>query len=322
VLGTSPWAFQWHPEVLLLVGFLSGSYVYLVRGIGPAAVAAGERPISGRNIGCFAGAMAILWAASDWPIHDIGEGYLYSIHMLQHMMLSYFMPPLLLLATPTWLARLVVGQGKVWTGFKWLAKPVVAGVTFNAFVMISHVPAVVDHAVASGNGFLHYGLHTVLVLSALLMWTPVCGPFPELRMGPGGTMIYLFAMSVIPTVPAGWLTFADGVVYKAYDHGPRLWGISVTTDQQLAGAIMKVGGSFFLWVIITFLFFKRFMGRWEEQNTPRPVRRAPAAVAPETAPAGEAAAADDEHVLTYEEVTRAFEAAPPVPEPHRPTTGT
>ena len=58
------------------------------------------------------------------------------------------------------------------TGFKWLAKPVVAGVIFNAFVMVSHVPAVVNHAVASGNGFLHYGLHTVLVLSALLMWTP------------------------------------------------------------------------------------------------------------------------------------------------------
>jgi putative membrane protein len=186
--------------------------------------------------------------------------------------------------------------------------------------MVSHVPAVVNHAVASGNGFLHYGLHTVLVLSALLMWTPVCGPFPELRMGPGGTMIYLFAMSVIPTVPAGWLTFANGAVYKAYDHGPRLWGISVTEDQQLAGAIMKVGGSLYLWIIITFLFFRRFMARWEEQNTPRPVRHARPA-APVAAPASEAVEVDDEHVLTYEEVTRAFEAAPPVPEPHRPTTG-
>ena len=85
---------------------------------------------------------------------------------------------------------------------------------------------------------------------------------------------------------------------------------------------MKLGGGFFLWVIITFLFFKRFMGRWEEQNTPRPVRRAPVAVAPEAAPPVGADEADDEHVLTYEEVTRAFEAAPPVPEPHRPTTGT
>ena len=52
------------------------------------------------------------------------------------------------------------------------------------------------------------------------MWMPVCGPFPELRIGPAGKMIYLFLMSVVPTVPAGWLTFADGVVYKAYDHQP------------------------------------------------------------------------------------------------------
>ena len=47
----------------------------------------------------------MLWAASDWPIHDIGEEYLYSVHMLQHMMLSYFLPPLVLLATPEWLLR-------------------------------------------------------------------------------------------------------------------------------------------------------------------------------------------------------------------------
>jgi putative membrane protein len=315
------WRFQPHPEVWVLVAGLASLYTYAIKVIGPRAVPAGQRVVRRRQVVCFIAGLTILWLASDWPLHDLSEEYLYSAHMLQHMMLSYFMPPLLLLATPTWLARLVVGHDRVWTAVRWLAKPVVAGVTFNAFVMISHVPAVVNHAVASGNGFLHYGLHTVLVLSALLMWTPVCGPFPELRMGPGGTMIYLFAMSVIPTVPAGWLTFADGVVYKAYDHGPRLWGISVTTDQQLAGAIMKVGGSFFLWVIITFLFFKRFMGRWEEQNTPRPVRRASAATAAGTVPAGQAHDADDEHVLTYEEVTRAFEATPPVPEPDRPTTG-
>ena len=42
--------------------------------------------------------MLMLWAASDWPIHDIGENYLYSAHMLQHMMLSYFLPPLAILA--------------------------------------------------------------------------------------------------------------------------------------------------------------------------------------------------------------------------------
>jgi 2-haloacid dehalogenase len=93
------------PEVYLLVAFLIGAYVYSIRVIGPRAVPAGEQIVSRQNIGCFAGAMALLFAASTWPIHQIGENYLYSVHMLQHMMLSYFMPPLVLLATPTWLMR-------------------------------------------------------------------------------------------------------------------------------------------------------------------------------------------------------------------------
>jgi len=68
----------------------------------------------------------------------------------------------------------------------------------------------------------------------------------------------LFLMSVVPTVPAAWLTFAEGSVYKHYDIAVRVWGMSVTTDQQVAGAIMKTGGSIFLWSIIVFIFFKRF----------------------------------------------------------------
>ena len=44
---------------------------------------------------------------------------------------------------------------------------------------------------------------------------------------------------------------------KHYDIPVRVWGLSVTTDQQLAGAIMKTGGSIFLWSIIVFLFFRR-----------------------------------------------------------------
>jgi putative membrane protein len=305
------WRFQPHLEVWVLVVALAAGYAYAIRVIGPRAVRPGQPAASRRQVACFVAGLTILWAASDWPMHDLSEEYLYSAHMLQHMMLSYFMPPLMLLATPTWLARLVIGQGRAWRVFQWLAKPVVAGLIFSAFVMISHVPGVVNNAVAGGNGLLHYSLHTVLVLSALLMWVPVCGPFPELRMGPGGCMIYLFVMSIIPTVPAGWLTFADGAVYKAYDHGPRLWGISVTTDQQMAGAIMKIGGSFFIWTIIAVLFFTRFMGRWEEQNTYRRSRRIPDAEV----------TGHDEDVLTYEQVTDVFDTVPAAPEPDRPATG-
>ena len=113
-LDTRPWDFQWHPEVWLLVAALTVSYVYMVRVIGPRAVGVGNPAVTRGNVYSFIAAMAMLWIASDWPIHDIGEDYLYSAHMLQHMMLTYFLPPLALMATPTWLMRVLVGDGRVY----------------------------------------------------------------------------------------------------------------------------------------------------------------------------------------------------------------
>ena len=82
------------------------------------------------------------------------------------------------------------------------------------------------------------------------------GPFPELRISPPAQMIYLFVTSIVPTVPGAWLTFAEGAVYSAYDIPDRLWGISVTSDQQVAGLLMKLVGGTYLWVLITVIFFR------------------------------------------------------------------
>ncbi len=127
-----PWRYQLHFEVWILVAFLTGAYIYMVRVIGPKAVPAGQPAVSRRNIGCFVGAMAMLWIASDWPMHDISEEYLYSAHMLQHMMLTYFLPPLVLMATPEWLLRVLVGSGRFYRVVRWFSQPVVAAVLFNA----------------------------------------------------------------------------------------------------------------------------------------------------------------------------------------------
>jgi putative membrane protein len=270
VTFADPWRYQANPEVYLLVAFLIAAYVYAIRVIGPRAVAEGEPVVTRAHVWCFGGAMALLFTASTWPIHQIAEDYLYSAHMLQHMMLSYFMPPLVLLATPTWLMRLLVGTGRTYRVVAFMTKPVVAAVVFNVVVMVTHIPPVVNASVQSAP--LHYSLHLLLVLTALLMWMPVVGPFRELRMSNAAKPIYLFLQSVVPTVPAGWLTFAEGVVYKHYNQPVRVWGISPTDDQQLAGAIMKIGGSIFLWSLVVFYFFKRFATTWKEDNS---YRRAP-----------------------------------------------
>src|SRR5690606_33928284 len=126
-----------------------GAYIYAVRVIGPTAVPAGQPVVSRKQVRWFVGAILMLWLASDYPIHDVGEGYLYSAHMLQHMMLSYFLPPMVLLATPEWLLRLLIGKARVYGVLKWLCHPVVAGLAFNVTVMITHIPGVVNNSVES-----------------------------------------------------------------------------------------------------------------------------------------------------------------------------
>jgi len=306
-----PFRFRAHPDVWLLVAFLIGAYVYMVRRVGPHAVAPGQPVVTRANVWCFAAAMVLLWTASDWPIHDLGEEYLYSVHMLQHMMLSYFLPPLALMATPEWLLRAIVGRGRAYAVLSWLCKPVVAGILFNVAVIVSHIPGVVNTSVTSPSPVPHYLVHVMVVVTALIMWMPVCGPFREYRMGTAGTMVYLFLQSVIPTVPAGWLAFAEGAVYKAYDKPLRVWGLSVTTDQQIAGAIMKTGGSIFLWSIIVVLWFTRFSASNRREYDYKRGHLMPAA---------EIVGHDDDE-LTYAEVQKEFARVPAVGEPQRAPQG-
>jgi putative membrane protein len=296
-----PWNFQWHPEVWVLVASLTIAYIYMVRVIGPRAVGPGNPAVSRGNIYSFVGAMAMLWVASDWPLHDISEEYLYSAHMLQHMMLTYFLPPLALLATPTWLMRVLVGDGRLYRGLTFMAKPVVAGVLFNLAIIVTHVPLVVNASVE--NGPLHYSLHLMVVLLSLLMWMPVVGPLPELHMTPLGKCIYLFLQSVVPTIPAAWLTFADGAVYSSYDQPVRVWGMTVTDDQQLAGAIMKTGGSIFLWALVIYFFFRRFAAGYQDEHNYRRAAQMPTAEI----------TGHDESPLTTADVEREFARTPAAP---------
>jgi putative membrane protein len=263
-LNADPWRYQQHLEIWVLIIGLIIAFVYAIRVLGPKVVPNGE-VISRKQIRIFSLMIVLLLISTDWPMHDIAEEYLYSMHMLQHTILTYIVPPLALLATPEWLFRLLVGQGRTYRVIRFLTRPVIAAVTYNAVLLITHIPALVNRSAAGGP--LHYSLHVLLVFSALMLWTPVCGPAKEWRMSFGAMMTYLFCTSLVPSIPAGWLTFAEGSVYNHYDTPIRVWGMSVLSDQQLAGGIMKLGGAVFLWAIIITIFFTRFMkGFFAEQS--------------------------------------------------------
>lgn len=302
------WKYQFHPEVWVIVLGLIAAYVYMVRVIGPQAVESGP-VVTKKNIACFVAAILMFWFASDWPMHDIAENYLYSVHMVQHYAISYFLAPLALLSIPEWMARTLVGTGRVYRSVRFLTKPVIAGIIFNAFVMVTHIPGVVNASVE--NAPLHYTIHLVLVLTSLIAFMPVCGPLPEFRMQPAGKMIYLFLESVVPTVPAAWLTFAEGTVYKHYNTPVRVWGIGVEVDQQVAGAIMKLGSSVYLWTIIGVIFFRHFIRGQEREMRLRSTADIPLS--------GYVA---EDGSLTYERVVKAFRETPAAPEPLLPSEET
>jgi putative membrane protein len=278
--------------------------IYVVRVIGPKVVPAG-RPVltTFQKVNLVLGILT-LWLASDWPLHDLGEEYLFSLHMTQHLLLSYVMPVFFLLATPTWLARLVVPEGSA--SYRWLhrfSRPLVAGLLFNGMVIFTHWPRLVNEAVT--NGPMHYAVHILVVSTAVLMWIPVYGPFDEWRMPSPAAMAYLFAMSLLPTVPASWLIFADGSVYDVYDTAFRLWDVSVTSDQQAAGVVMKLVGGSYLWALMFAIFFRWAYG--QQSGDPERIARTRTPRSP-TPP--------EDEPLTYDEVQAAFDAAGHPPAEH------
>jgi putative membrane protein len=304
VAAEEAWRWQPHPEVWFLVLGVVALSLYVVRVIGPKAVPAGRPVLTRFQTANLVAGILTLWLASDWPLHDLGEEYLFSLHMVQHLLLSYVMPVFFLLATPQWLARLVVPTGSA--SYRWLrrfSRPLVAGLLFNAVVIFTHWPALVNTVVL--NGAEHYAIHVLVVASAVLMWMPVFGPFDDWRMASPVAMAYLFAMSLLPTVPASWLIFADGSVYDVYDTPFRLWGVSVTTDQQTAGVVMKLVGGSYLWMMIFIVFF-----RWAyAQQSDDEVR-----IANTRTPRSDEPVAD--RALTYDEVQAAFDAAGSPPAEH------
>lgn len=298
------WAFRAHPDVWALVAAIAGGWWWAVHRLGPR-LRPGREVVSPRQRLAFWSGLGVMWLASDWPLHDLADSSLYSAHMVQHLLLSLVVPPLLLAGTPTWLARELLRSAGLAGLVRRFGRPVPAAIIFNSVVVVSHWPGFVDLTVQSG--LFHFAGHVLLVSAALLMWMPVVGPLPELRIRRTSAMLYLFVQSIIPTVPAAWLTFADGAVYEAYVDLPKAFGASVLGDQQAAGLIMKLLGGFYLWTWITILFF-----RWaaDHERASEGSYRRPDGVPPVPAAAvaaGEGQIGPDDEVLTWQQVARALE---------------
>lgn len=265
------WTPAWtpHPDVWLILGLMVAGYWIAAVRIGPRHVLPGRPAVRAVEAWYFGFGMLALYVASDWPIHDVAEQSLYSIHMVQHLTISLIAVPLLLLGTPAWMARALLRPRFLFRTLRYCSRFLPAIIIFNLVLVLSHWPAVVTLTV--DNGLAHFVGHCVIFFSAIAVWMPIVSPLPEIpRFTPIAQMLFLFTQSIVPTVPASFLTFGDTPLYGVYDKRPKLWGLSALQDQQNAGLIMKIGAGLLLWSLIAMIFFK-----WasdedrRNQNVPR-----------------------------------------------------
>ncbi len=260
VVGLPP--FHFHPESLAFLAGLILTYLFALFYVGnPRGLRAGKRQMA-----LFFSGAAIAYISVSWPLHDISDDYLYSAHMIQHILLMLVVPPLLIGGVPDWLFERIL-PAPVATLLRKLSHPVTATLIFNGAVAVSHWPVWID--LMSRSNFVHQISHLTLILASVIMWMPVVGPATvSRRLSPPGQMLYLFVQSILPTVPASFFTFADRPLVSFYSDAPRLWGIGVLADQQLAGFVMKVVGGLVIWSYIAAIFFRWYAREGHEAGIP------------------------------------------------------
>jgi putative membrane protein len=241
---------DWHAHPSIIVGVVLITALYLMA-VGPLRERFGwaERGSSSQMVLFMLGVLVIVVALLS-PLHELGDKYLFSAHMAQHLLLMLVVPPLLLLGVPGWLVDKVLRSPRVLAVSRFLTRPLVAFTFFNAVLVLWHMPVLYDLTLRERD--IHILEHVMFLGVAVLMWWPVLSLAKELPRASYITqMVYLFLLPTVPGILGAVITFSDKVLYPWYAEAPRLWNISATTDQEIGGIIMWVpGGMAFLTVLI------------------------------------------------------------------------
>lgn len=238
-------------------------------GVGPLRRRFGWAQSVGRGqVAVFLVGVLVIFVAVLSPLHELGDNYLFSAHMVQHLLLTLVVPPLLLLGTPPWLIRPLLTGSRVLSVARFLTLPVVAFVLFNTVFVFWHVPVLYDLALREQG--IHILEHLTFLTAGVIMWWPILSPLPELPRPPYLVqMLYLFVQPTVPSILGALITFSGSVLYEWYSEAPRVWEISAHTDQQVGGVIMWVPGglAFLVTLIVVFLIWAGQEGSDTQQST-------------------------------------------------------
>ena len=237
------WRFE--PMVLALAALAAIGWLVLRRRVQRAHPG---HPPNGWRDAAFLGGLATLVIALTSPI-EAYEGQLFSVHMLQHMLIQLVAAPLLLLGAPATLA-LRAASPSVRTpltailhsrAVAILSFPLLAWILFAAVNWGWHFSTLYDQALE--NRWLHDLQHVTFLGAALLFWWPVVGADPaRWRLPHPVRLFYLFLAMPQNSFLGIALMSAPPSLYPHYLGNARDWGPTPAVDQGIGGMLMWVGG--------------------------------------------------------------------------------
>ena len=241
-------SWSWHPEVILGCLSLAALYAYF-----------SKRRID-RQAAFFYSGLLLLLLALESPLDVLSDDYLFSAHMLQHLILILFVAPLLLLGLPSsWIQRIISSKPAArLEGI--LGLPAVSWSIGVGTLYFWHIPVFYNAAVANEN--IHALEHLCFLISAVIFWWPVIAPIQaERHLSAFGNMLYIFAGAVANVVLGIVITFSSVSLYPAYINPDDAFGIlplirnglgiTPQSDLQLGGLLMWIpGGIFYLSAIL------------------------------------------------------------------------
>lgn len=215
-----------------------------------------ETPIEGWRVATFIAGQLVLMGSLNGPLHHLSDYYLFSAHMVQHLLLNLVWAPLTVVALPPWLieAALRVPRVRPWADFFSSLK--VKFVLYNGVLYFWHVPLFYDAALTYHP--VHVVEHLSFMTTAVIAWFGLLCSAPSLpRPSPLLQMLFLFCMTIPMKLLGAIITLASDVIYHGYDDAPRMWGMTPMVDQGWGGLLMWLPGGLVLWGSMIYVF-----GRW------------------------------------------------------------
>ena len=245
-------AWDFEPSVIIGCVFLMLSFLVIVRFR------------MDRRAGFFTFGVALLLLTLIGPLDFLGDDYMFSAHMLEHLMLILPVPILLLLGLPAASIRTLLEIPAVAGIERFLRRPALGWILAVVTMWAWHAPLLYNAALASEG--IHAIEHLTMLVTATVFWWPIFSPLPELRFPPITAGVYIFLAAAAEMLLGVLLTFAPLGYYPTYMRTVsgagaeaqvfglirNTWGITPQFDLQLGGLIMWVlGGLFYFGAFVT-----------------------------------------------------------------------